>query len=78
MYNIGSNHPVPLIEYIRTFERALGVEGKLNLLPIQPGDVPHTFADVSALERDVGYRPDTPLDEGVRRFVAWYRDHYGV
>jgi len=78
IYNIGNNQPVPLMTYIETIERAVGKEAKKNFLPMQPGDVPETYADVDDLARDVGFRPSTPLDEGIPRFVAWYRDFYGV
>jgi UDP-glucuronate 4-epimerase len=78
VYNIGNNQPVALPEYIRTIGAALGVEPKLDLQPMQPGDVVATAADISALEAAVGFRPSTPLAEGVRRFVAWYRGFYGV
>jgi len=78
LYNIGNNQPVPLMTYIETIERAVGKEAKKNLLPMQPGDVPETYADVDDLARDVGFRPTTLLEEGIPRFVAWYRDFYGV
>ena len=78
VYNIGNHTPVRLLDFIRTLEEALGVEARKNLLPMQPGDVVETFADVSALERDTGFAPSTPLDEGLRQFVAWYRDYYSV
>jgi len=77
LYNIGSNNPVELLRYIEVLEDALGRKAEKRLLPLQPGDVPDTFADVSALVRDVGYRPSTPIEVGVRRFVDWYRDFYG-
>ncbi len=78
VFNIGNNRPVALLDYIGTMARALGVEPKLDLQPMQPGDVVATAADIAALEAAVGFRPATPLEEGVRRFVAWYRDHYAV
>ncbi len=78
IYNIGNQQPVALLDYIETLERHLGCTTEKELLPMQPGDVPDTFADVDALSRDVGYRPATPLDTGVARFVAWYRDYYGL
>jgi len=78
VYNIGNSQPVPLLEYIATFERALGVKAKLDLQPMQPGDVVATAADTSALERAVGFRPSTPLAVGVQRFVDWYREFYKV
>ena len=78
IFNIGNNQPVKLSAYIDALEEALGVTAERELLPMQPGDVPDTYADVSALEAQVGYRPSTPVKEGVARFVAWYRDYYGV
>ena len=78
IYNIGSNRPVELLRYIEVLEECLGKKAEKNLLPLQPGDVPDTYADVDALVEDVGYRPSTPVEEGVRRFVDWYRGHYKV
>lgn len=78
VYNIGNQHPVELMDYIQAIENALGLKAQLNLLPLQPGDVPDTYADVGALVQDVGYRPSMSVDEGTRRFVAWYREYYGV
>lgn len=73
MFNIGNAHPVPLTEYVEAIEEALGVKAVRNLLPIQPGDVPATAADTSALEHWVGFKPSTPVREGVKRFVDWYK-----
>ncbi|MDQ1119468.1 MULTISPECIES: NAD-dependent epimerase [Pseudoxanthomonas] len=78
VYNIGNSAPVQLLDYIDTLERALGVKAVRKLLPLQPGDVPDTFADVSALQRDVGYAPSTTIQTGIAAFVAWYRAYYGV
>lgn len=78
LYNIGSNRPVELLRYIEVLEDCLGRKAEKNLLPLQPGDVPDTYADVDALVQDVGYRPSTPVEEGVKRFVDWYRDFYKV
>lgn len=78
VYNIGNQNPVELMDYIRAIEDALGVKAELNLLPLQPGDVPDTYADVGALVQDVGYRPSMSVDEGTRRFVQWYREYYQV
>lgn len=78
IYNIGNSTPVPLSDYIAAIEKALGVKAIQEPLPLQAGDVPDTFADVSALANQVGYRPSTPVDEGVKRFVDWYRDYYRV
>lgn len=76
LYNIGSNRPVELLRYIEVLEDCLGRKAEKNLLPLQPGDVPDTYADVDALVQDVGYRPSTPVEEGVKRFVDWYRAFY--
>jgi UDP-glucuronate 4-epimerase len=76
LYNIGNQRSVDLLRYIEVLEDCLGRKAKMNLLPLQPGDVPDTLADVEALTRNVGYRPDTPVEEGVRRFVEWYRTYY--
>ncbi|SEK85856.1 UDP-glucuronate 4-epimerase [Pseudoxanthomonas sp. GM95] len=76
VYNIGNNAPVQLLDYIQVLEDALGKKAQRRLLPLQPGDVPDTFADVSALQRDVGYAPSTPIQTGIANFVAWYRDYY--
>ncbi|HET9483125.1 MAG TPA: NAD-dependent epimerase [Xanthomonadales bacterium] len=78
LYNIGNAQPVELIRYIEVLEACLGRKAERELLPLQPGDVPDTWADVSALERDVGYTPSTPVEVGVARFVEWYRAYYGV
>ncbi len=78
VYNIGSHAPVELLRYIEIFEECLGKRAVKNMLPPQPGDVLHTYADVEALARDVGYRPTTPLEDGVGRFAAWYRGYFGV
>ena len=78
LYNIGNNQPVELMTLIALLEKALGVTAIKDYLPLQPGDVPATYADVSALSAAVGFRPDTPLEEGIARFVRWYRDYYEV
>ena len=78
VYNIGNNHPVELLRLIEVLEEALGRQAEKNLLPIQPGDVPATFADVDDLVRDAGFKPETPVEAGVARFVEWYRDYYHV
>jgi len=78
VYNIGNHRPVELMRYIAVIEECLGMKAEMNLLPLQPGDVPDTYADVSALADDVGYRPDTPIEEGVKKFVEWYREYYKV
>ena len=78
LYNIGNNQPVELMHYIEVLEDCLGKEAKRNLLPLQPGDVPDTYADVEDLVRDVGYKPDTSVEDGIARFVEWYRDYHKV
>lgn len=78
LYNIGSHRPVELLRYIEVLEDCLGRKAAKNLLPMQLGDVPDTYADVEALVADVGYQPNTPIEEGVARFVAWYREYYRV
>jgi UDP-glucuronate 4-epimerase len=76
IYNIGNQRPVTLLRFIEVLEHCLGRKAIKNLMPIQPGDVPDTSADVDALARDVGYRPSTELTEGVKQFVEWYLDYY--
>lgn len=76
VYNIGNHQPVELLRYIEVLEDCLGRKAIRRLLPMQPGDVPDTCADVSALQRDTGYSPSTPIEVGIGRFVAWYRTHY--
>jgi UDP-glucuronate 4-epimerase len=76
IYNIGNHSPVELMDFIGVLEKALGREAKKNFLPLQPGDVPATFADVDDLVADVGFAPSTPIEEGIARFVKWYRDYY--
>ncbi|HEX7325319.1 MAG TPA: NAD-dependent epimerase [Rhodanobacteraceae bacterium] len=78
VYNIGNSHPVQLSHYIEVLEACLGRKAQKNLLPLQPGDVPDTAADVAELVHDTGYHPDTTVEEGVKRFVDWYRDYYRV
>ena len=78
VYNIGTGEPVGLLRFIAVIEEALGRRARKRYLPMQKGDVHATCADIGALERDFGYRPRTPLETGVARFVAWYRDYYGV
>jgi len=78
IYNIGNNSPVELMRYIEVLEECLGKKAEKNLLPLQPGDVPDTYADVTDLINDTGYRPSTSVEEGIARFVAWYRDYYKV
>ena len=76
LYNIGNNNPVELMHYIETLEKALGKKAKKNFLPMQAGDVAATYADVDDLERDVGFKPQTSVEEGIGRFVEWYKNYY--
>ena len=78
LFNIGNSQPVPLLRFIELLETALGRQAIRDLQPIQPGDVPSTAADTSALEAWVGFRPATPIDTGVERFARWYRDYSGT
>ncbi len=78
IYNIGNNQPVELLEFIQVLEHALGQVALKEFLPMQPGDVPATYADVTDLEQAVGFRPSTPITVGIPRFVDWYRSYYGV
>ncbi|ARN74503.1 NAD-dependent epimerase [Oceanicoccus sagamiensis] len=78
LYNIGSNKPCELLRYIEILEDCLGKKAEMNLLPLQPGDVPDTYADVDALIKDVDYKPETPIESGVKNFVEWYRDYYQI
>ncbi|MDR1349184.1 MAG: NAD-dependent epimerase [Zoogloeaceae bacterium] len=78
VYNIGNSRPVELMDYIAALEKALGRKARLDLLPLQPGDVPDTWADVSDLAEEFHYRPATPVETGIARFVAWYRDYFKV
>ena len=78
LYNIGNNNPVELMDLIACLERALGRTAIKTYLPLQPGDVPRTAANIDHLVRDVGFRPDTPIEVGVERFVAWYREYHGL
>ncbi|MCL5669510.1 MAG: NAD-dependent epimerase [Gammaproteobacteria bacterium] len=78
LYNIGHNQPVQLMYFIETLEKSLGKKAELNMLPLQKGDVPMTYADVDDLVRDVGYKPETPIETGIARFVEWYNSYYAV
>ena len=77
LYNIGSNSPVALMHFIETLEKALGKTAEKNFLPLQPGDVPETYADIDDLSDATGFTPSTSIEDGIDRFVAWYRDYYG-
>lgn len=76
LYNIGNNNPVELMQFIQALEACLGKKAEKNLLPIQAGDVPATYADVDDLIKDVGFKPSTTIEEGIRKFVEWYREYY--
>lgn len=78
LYNIGNNQPVELMRYIEVLEDCLGKKAEKNLLPLQPGDVPDTYANVDDLVRDIDYKPDTTIEDGIARFVEWYREYYIV
>jgi len=77
LYNIGNNNPVELMQFIACIEKAVGREAKKNFLPLQPGDVLNTYANIDSLVKDVGFKPSTPIEVGVPRFVEWYRSYYG-
>jgi UDP-glucuronate 4-epimerase len=77
IYNVGNHKPEHLLHVVEVLEKELGLEAVKTMLPMQPGDVPETFADVDDLMRDVGFKPDTSIEDGIRQFVAWYRGHYG-
>jgi UDP-glucuronate 4-epimerase len=76
IYNIGNNAPVKLLDFIKSIEKFLGKKANMNFMPIQPGDVPSTYADVSDLVNDVNYKPSTPLETGVKSFIEWYKSYY--
>lgn len=78
IYNIGNNNPVELLDFIEALEKNLQKKAKKNFLPLQPGDVPATYADVDDLTAAVGFKPATPIEEGIKKFVAWYREYYRV
>lgn len=78
LYNIGNNNPVELMHFIEALEDRLGKKAEKNLLPIQPGDVPATYADVDDLVRDVGFKPSTSVEEGIEKFVEWYKEYYEI
>ncbi len=77
LYNIGNNNPVELMKFIEVLEDCLGKKANKNLMSIQPGDVPATYADVDDLVNDVGFKPATSIDEGINKFVEWYNEYYG-
>lgn len=78
IYNLGNNQPVNLVDFIEILENYLGMNAHKELVPIQPGDVPETYADIDDLIKDVGFKPNTPLEIGLKHFVNWYRHYYGV
>ncbi len=78
VFNIGNNKPVKLGHFIDTIEKELGIEAKKNLLPMQPGDVPMTYADIDPLINEVDFKPETPLDYGINRFINWYKSYYKI
>ena len=78
VFNIGNNNPVPLLDFIGCIENALGKKAEKNLLPLQDGDVPETYANTDALNEWVGFVPGTSIEQGIGRFVAWYREYYKV
>jgi UDP-glucuronate 4-epimerase len=78
VYNIGNNRPVGLLDFIATIEKATGRKAKMNMLPMQKGDVEATYADIDALSEAVGFSPSTPIEEGIAKLVAWYREYYGA
>jgi UDP-glucuronate 4-epimerase len=78
IYNLGNHHPEKLLDFITVLERALGRTARKELLPLQPGDVPESFADIEASRRDLGFDPKTTIEEGLARFVAWYKQYHGV
>jgi UDP-glucuronate 4-epimerase len=78
VYNIGNNKPVELMDYIAAVEKALGMKAEMELLPLQPGDVPDTYADVADLVEQFDYKPNTSVEQGVADFVGWYRDYFKV
>ena len=78
LYNIGNNSPVELMDFIAALESCLGIEAQKNMLPLQPGDVPDTYADVSTLVENIGYRPTTRIEDGISKFVSWYKEYYAI
>ena len=76
VYNIGNNKPVDLMEYISAIENALGMKAKINFLPLQPGDVPTTYADVNELIKDFNFKPKTDVKDGIEKFINWYKEFY--
>ncbi len=78
LYNIGNNQPVELMRFIEVLEKALGKKARKNMLPLQPGDVPVNYADVSDLIKDTGFSPNTSIEVGIKKFVDWYKHYYNI
>ena len=78
VYNVGNHRPEELLHVVSLIEQELGRTARKEMLPMQPGDVPETFADIEELTRDTGFRPQTPIEDGIRDFVAWYREYYKI
>ena len=78
LYNIGNNRSEPLLRFIEVIEKAVGRKAKLEMAPMEPGDIKETYADISAMKKDFGFKPETTIDQGIPRFVDWYRDYHGV
>ncbi len=78
IYNIGNNNPVELIRFIEVIEETLGMKATMDFMDLQPGDVPATYADVDDLINDVGFKPATSIEAGIRAFVSWYKTYYGA
>jgi UDP-glucuronate 4-epimerase len=78
VYNIGNNHPIKLMDYIEAIENALGKKAEKVFVPLQPGDVPKTYADIQDLVEQFNYKPSTSLEEGIMNFVSWYRKYYEI
>ena len=78
LYNIGNNEPIELMDFIQALEQTIGRKAQIEMLPLQPGDVPDTYADINALSAEIDFRPDTPIQHGINNFVKWYRDYYSV
>ena len=78
IYNIGNNSPVNLMDFIEAIEDELGLKATMELQPLQPGDVPATYADVANLEKELGYKPATTIKEGIKHFINWYKKYYKI
>lgn len=78
VYNLGNSQPVALMDMIGILEKLLGRRAEIEMMPMQPGEMPVTYADVSAIEADLGFRPRTPLEDGLKRFVDWYRRYHNI